>query len=98
VTMIGGAAWDGRRGRRQQAGWDEHAAFMDALVDERFVILGGPVGDGERVLLLVEVAAERDVLARLAADPWARSRVLRIGTVQPWDLWLDGRTLDCPST
>jgi hypothetical protein len=48
VTMESGANWDSSRSRRQQDGWDEHAAFMDGLVDEGFVVLGGPIGDGER--------------------------------------------------
>ena len=54
VTMEHGAAWDDGRGIREQAGWDAHADFMDALVDEGFVVLGGPLGDGHRALLVVE--------------------------------------------
>ncbi len=33
-----GSAWDEKRSMRDQKGWDEHAVFMDALEDERFVI------------------------------------------------------------
>jgi hypothetical protein len=36
-----GPAWDYSKRRREQAGWDEHAAFMDALTDEGVVVLGG---------------------------------------------------------
>src|SRR3954467_15083700 len=66
VTMEKGPAWDGSRARREQDGWDEHAAFMDRLVDEGFVLLGGPLGDGERVLLGVEAADEAEARGRLA--------------------------------
>jgi hypothetical protein len=31
---------------REQDAWDEHAAFMEALVDDGFVVLGGPIGEG----------------------------------------------------
>lgn len=93
LTMIAGPSWDPARQRREQDGWDEHAAFMDALVDERWVILGGPIGDGERVLLAVEAPHESDVAARLAEDPWASSGVLRIGVIEPWTVWLDSRRL-----
>jgi len=41
VRLARGAAWDHSVPRRQQAGWAEHAAFMDALVDEGIVVLGG---------------------------------------------------------
>ena len=46
VTRVRGPAWDYARARREQPGWAEHAAFMDALVEEGFVVLGGPVGEG----------------------------------------------------
>jgi len=38
-----------REAEREQAGWEEHAAFMDALADEGFILFGGPVT--ERLLL-----------------------------------------------
>jgi uncharacterized protein YciI len=91
LTEVSGPNWDPARGRRQQEAWDEHAAFMDGLVDDGFVILGGPIGDGERVLLVVEAADERDVEARLADDPWLRMGILRIGSLERWTVWLDGR-------
>ena len=42
---------------RSQALWAEHAAFMNILEAERFVVLRGPVGSGEEVLLVIEAAA-----------------------------------------
>ena len=38
-----GPAWDDKLSMRDQKGWTEHAAFMDALEAERLVILGGPL-------------------------------------------------------
>ncbi len=38
------------------------------LVGDGFVILGGPVGDGEQTLHLVRAADEDEIRARLAAD------------------------------
>jgi len=91
VTMEHGAAWDDGRGIREQAGWDAHADFMDALVDEGFVVLGGPLGDGHRALLVVQAPDEGAVRRRLALDPWVPMRVLSIGMLEPWTIWLDGR-------
>ena len=51
---------------------------MDGLVDDGFIILGGPVGDGEQTLHAIEAADENDIKARLAKDPWARTGLLRI--------------------
>jgi uncharacterized protein YciI len=93
LTEVSGPNWDAARPRREQVGWDEHAAFMDALVEDGFVVLGGPIGDGERVLLVVEAADEEEVRARFAADPWLPTGILEIATIEPWTIWLDGRRL-----
>src|SRR6266540_3821404 len=53
VEIARGPAWDHSRRRREQAGWDGHVAFMDGLTEEGVVVLGGPVGDGEKVLLVL---------------------------------------------
>ena len=92
VTLVHGPHWDGSRRIREQDGWDAHAAFMDGLVGDGFLILGGPVGDGEQTLHVVEAEDENDIRARLAADPWAAAGLLRIGTIEPWALWLDSRS------
>jgi uncharacterized protein YciI len=81
---------------REQRDWDSHAAFMDGLVDDGFVVLGGPVGHDHGALLLVESGDEQDVRARLADDPWVRSGVLCVGSVVPWLIWLDGRPAVSP--
>jgi hypothetical protein len=62
---------------------------MDGLVEDRFVVLGGPVGDldGDRALLVVDAPTEEEARRRLAADPWA-DRVLTIRSVRPWTIWL----------
>jgi hypothetical protein len=55
---------------REQAGWDDHAAFMDGLVAEGFILLGGPLGEGTRFLHVVAATSPEEIEARLAADPW----------------------------
>ena len=91
VRLAHGPAWDTSRPTRSQDGWDEHAAFMDGLVDTGFILAGGPVGDGKQTLHLVEAADEDQVRVRLAEDPWALAGMLQIGTIEPWALWLDAR-------
>jgi uncharacterized protein YciI len=91
VRLVHGPGWDPLRQIRDQDGWSEHAAFMDELVDDGFIILGGPIGGGEQTLHAVEAADEREIKARLALDPWATAGLLQIGTIEPWALWLDSR-------
>jgi uncharacterized protein YciI len=91
VRLVHGPGWDTARPIRAQQAWDQHAAFMDRLVDDGFVVAGGPIGDGEQTLHLVEAADENEVRARLAEDPWASAGLLLIGMIERWALWLDGR-------
>ncbi|MGO9783337.1 MAG: YciI family protein [Streptosporangiaceae bacterium] len=91
LTMVNGPAYDRSRPRREQRGWDGHAAFMDGLLAEGFVVLGGPIGDGDEVMLVVEADTEREARARMEPDPWAPTGVLEIGSVRPWAIWLDSR-------
>ena len=89
VERSKGPAWDHSRARREQEGWDEHAAFMDALAEEGFVILGGPLGegDGDNALLIVDAPDEETVHARLAEDPWP-DEMLTTSSVRRWSVLL----------
>jgi uncharacterized protein YciI len=74
----------------QQSGWAEHAAFMDGLVDEGFILLGGPLADEQRVVHAIEAPSEDQVRVTLARDPWSGTHLL-IDTIDPWTIRLDGR-------
>ena len=89
VTRAWGPAWDPARPRRGQDGWEQHAAFMDTLVEEGFVVLGGPVGDIEAgpALLVVKAESEEAIRERLADDPWPEE-LLTIERIEPWSVWL----------
>ena len=64
---------------------------MDGLVDDGFVILGGPLGDGKKVLLIVAAENEQELATRLADDPWTPLGVLRTTSVERWEILLDAR-------
>jgi uncharacterized protein YciI len=83
-----GPAWDPSRERRQQDGWDEHAEFMDGLVDDGFIILGGPLGAGTNPMLVIDAQSEEEVRKRLAPDPWMEDGTLEITSVEPWEILL----------
>jgi len=90
VENAKGPDYDRSRARREQDGWDEHAAFMDRLVEEGTIVIGGPVGDvdeGERTLLVVRAQDERAARAAFEGDPWFGT-VLSLVRVEPWTLWL----------
>jgi uncharacterized protein YciI len=93
VIQEHGQAWDASRPLREQQEWAAHAEFMDALDDEGFVVLGGPLGDEralfiDRALLIVEADSEAAVRQRLEPDPWIQMGLLKVGSVQPWVILL----------
>ena len=92
VRRIRGPAWNTALPMRAQALWAEHAAFMNALAAEGFVVLGGPLGQGENVLLVINSVSEDALRTRLAADPWSASGLLEIGRVESWTVLLDSRS------
>ena len=90
VLMGHGPGWDPASPLRSQQKWDEHAAFMDALVEDGFVVLGGPLGVDPvtSALLIVEATSEDEIRDRLGADPWIPMRLLTIDLVSPWTILL----------
>jgi uncharacterized protein YciI len=85
-----GPEWDASRPMEEQSDWDAHAEFMDRLVDDGFIVLGGPLADDERVVHVVEAESEQAIRATLAHDPWSRTHLV-IDSIDPWTLRLDSR-------
>jgi uncharacterized protein YciI len=90
VTRAPGPNWDPAKPTREQAGWDPHAVFMDALHDEGFIAYGGPAGTENEVVLVVEAPDETTIRARFDLDPWTEAGLLRIAAIEPWTIWLGG--------
>ncbi len=85
-----GPQYDLSRPLEEQSDWEAHAAFMEGLVDDGFIILGGPLADEYRVVHVVEAASEDAIRATFARDPWHETH-LRIAAIDPWTIRLDGR-------
>ena len=88
VTRERGENWEPMLTMRQQEKWDEHAVFMNALEDDGFVFLGGPLGDGGKILLIIDAESEQEIDARLADDPWTPMGLLRIAKVERREILL----------
>ena len=90
VLRRSGPEWVAGRPMEEQSGWTEHAEFMDRLVDDGFLVLGGPLADEERVAHAVAAGSEEEIRATLARDPWSGTH-LRVDAIEPWTIRLDGR-------
>ena len=85
-----GPAWAPGLPLESQSGWDSHAAFMDELAETGFVVLGGPLADEERVVLVIDSPSEDAVRATLGRDPWSGTHLV-VESIDGWTIRLDGR-------
>ena len=88
VIRTRGDAWDVSQPLESQAEWLSHAAFMNSLQQEGFVVLGGPLEGTSDVLLVVRAETPDEIMERLSADPWTGMDLLRASRVAPWTLRL----------
>jgi hypothetical protein len=88
VTRTRGTRWNHVRTLEEQDHWQDHATFMNGLVHDGFVLLGGPLEGTPEVLLIVRTTHVDHIMNRLADDPWSRNGLLRIAHVHPWTLRL----------
>jgi hypothetical protein len=90
VLRRSGPEYDHSRPLEEQSGWRDHAEFMDGLVDDGFIVLGGVLGDEVRTAHAVEASSEDEVRERLAHDPWSGSHLV-VDSIDRWTIRLDAR-------
>jgi len=85
VVNESGPAWNPSRSRRDQEKWTEHAAYIDALAEEGFFLLVGPLSP-TKSLLIINADSERAAATRLEEDPWRKMGILRVLSIEPWEV------------
>ena len=88
VIRTRGPAFEPARPLEGQTDWAAHAAFMNGLVRDGAVILGGPLEGTADVLLVMRAETADEARRQLAADPWAVQDLLRVTRFSPWTLRL----------
>ena len=88
VLRSRGPAWDDSKPLESQAAWAAHAEFMDALFEEGFTALVGPLEATRDALLVLRASSASQVVERLAADPWTANGLLVIKQISRWQLRL----------
>ncbi|HSS79700.1 MAG TPA: hypothetical protein VLK24_00755 [Gaiellaceae bacterium] len=91
ILRRSGPEYDHSKPLEEQSGWLEHAAFMDGLVDDGFIVLGGVLGDELRTAHAVEAASEVAVREKLVRDPWSGSHLV-VDSIDPWTVRLQRLT------
>jgi len=89
---------DRSKSTREQPFWDEHVVFIDRLVDEGFILMGGPLVDEagmpQGALVIVQAEDEKEVREKLKNDPWFERSILNLESVKRWEIFIDVRNHD----
>ena len=84
-------------GRGDQPAVADHAAFMNDLADEGFLLFAGPLAGSEggrvRALLIVDADSEDEIRNRLADDPWEAADQIRTVSIEPWNIFTGAERL-----
>ena len=91
VISSAGPNRDLSKGTREQPLWDEHAAFIDELVADGLIFMGGPFVDEGGSMLIVNADDEVDVREKLQNDPWMKHGILKLESVKRWQIFIDVR-------
>src|SRR5262245_56081278 len=91
VISSAGPKREHSKGTREQPLWDEHAAFIDQLVADGFILMGGPVPDEAGAMLIVNADDENEVREKLKSDPWMEQGILKLESVKRWEIFIDAR-------
>jgi uncharacterized protein YciI len=92
VITSAGPNRDRSKGTREQPLWDEHAAFIDELVQGGFILMGGPFVDEGGSMLIVTADDEGEVREKFKDDPWMKHGILKLESVKRWQIFIDARS------
>ncbi len=78
-----GPKWDPTKGFRDQAGVEQHAAYMQDFFDRGALILGGPFFDNSGGMMIFDVDSAPEAQRIADGDPTVKSGLLTV-TVKAW--------------
>ena len=72
-----------------QPGWDEHAAFVDELMERGIFVMGGPYSDYAGSHTLLENVSEDEARELVLQDPFVATGVFELDDVRAWNVYVD---------
>ena len=91
IVHRSGPEWNHGAPIEGQSGWEAHAAFMDGLVEQGALIMGGPLEDVRYTMHVIQAESEQGVRDLFATDPWWVNGMLRPVSIERWTILLDSR-------
>jgi uncharacterized protein YciI len=77
---------------REQPRWDEHAEFIDALIENGTFVMGGPFADNSGSMSLLEGVSVDEARQIIAQDPFVENGVFVLDELREWDVFVDELT------
>jgi len=91
VLRQSGPEFDPALPLEEQSDIAEHAAYMNELVRDGHIVLGG-ILPNLRTAHAMEAESEQEVRELWSRDPWYGSHLI-LESIEPWDIRLDSREL-----
>jgi hypothetical protein len=87
VRFRAGETWDGGA-PQSQPDWDAHEAFVDALVEDGTIVMGGPFSDHTGAMLLMDGLSAAEARRIVQLDPFVKNGVFVVDDVRDWTLYV----------
>jgi uncharacterized protein YciI len=72
-----------------QPGWQEHADFIDDLIERGVMVMGGPFADSSGSVSVLENVDEHQAHAAISSDPFLANGVFVVEDVRAWNIFVD---------
>jgi uncharacterized protein len=76
----------------EQPGWDEHAEYVDDLIERGIFVMGGPLADYSGSHTLLENVTQEEARALVLQDPFVANGVFELEDVHAWNVYVDQLT------
>jgi uncharacterized protein YciI len=73
----------------EQPEWDEHASFIDDLIERGIFVMGGPFRDYLGSFTILENVDEQEARELVLRDPFVANGVFELEDVREWLVYVD---------
>jgi uncharacterized protein len=75
-----------------QPGWDEHADYIDDLIERGIFVMGGPYADFSGSHTILENVTEEEARELVLRDPFVANGVFVLDDIRTWNVYVDELT------
>ena len=88
VIFRAGPIWESGS-PEDQLGWDAHAEWVDALIENGTFVMGGPLSDNSGSVSLLDGLTAAEAKELVVSDPFVANGVFELDSVRDWTVYVD---------